>query len=441
MFVLSLLFYKERTILSDEAYLLFYILKDCSFAIQHYRFGEVVTQVFPVVACKAGLSLKAVMMWYSASFVIFFLASYAVCGLLKQYGLALVMLLTQVLLTTETFYYEVSQLLQGITFILMSMAFVQHALQGRPTAGKWILGIVLITFSAFFHPLVILVLAYLLVFYGLDAEGTMKRKLLIGIGATFVAGVFLKAVIFRSPYESHALGGLKNFIRLFPDYFTLYSHQRFLANCLTKYYWVPVVFFAIVVHYYRSKDWKKLWFFLAAFFGYLFLINISYPNNSTSSFYIENMYVPLALILAVPFVFDVLPSLANSLYPQLFIVVFLLTCCIRFFTAHGTYTERLNWERNILAKYGEKKAIISAAKVNAGILGMLWGTPYEFWLLSTLETGRTASLIIDEEPRKRDWAWNLNKSMLVNWNVFPYSQLPVRYFHFTDTTTGYIVIE
>lgn len=442
MLVLALLFYKERTILSDVAYNLFYILKDGTFAIQHFRFGEAFTQVFPVVAAKAGLSLKAAMQVYSISFIIFYLACYTVCGLLRQYGLALVMLLTQAMLTTETFYYEVSQLLQGISFVLVAVAFVRGTASGGGSPGMRIVGALLIAFSAFFHPLVSIVLGYLLVFYYLHSGQTIRRSLLVGIGGLFVLSVILKAIVFKSAYESHSLSGLKNFYHLFPDYFTLYSHQRFLANCVTKYYWVPILFFAVVIYYYRQKTWDMLGFFLLAFFGYLFLVNVSYPDNSTSSFYMENMYFPLAFILAVPFVTDVLPAYADTRYPQAFFAVFLLTCCARFFVAHKTYSQRLSWERGILNTYGDKKVVIGAARVGAEkTLEMLWGTPYEFWLLSTLETGRTASILIDIAPHDREWAGANKKEMVVNWNVFPYRVLPSRYFHFTDTITGYVVKE
>ena len=72
---------------------------------------------------------------------------------------------------------------------------------------------------------------------------------------------------------------------------------------------------------------------------------------------------------------------------------------------------------------------------------MLWGTPYEFWLLSTIEQHKTASIIIDADPLYRMWATRLNKSLLVNWGTYPYTDLSTRYFHFTDTTTTYTLIK
>ena len=75
------------------------------------------------------------------------------------------------------------------------------------------------------------------------------------------------------------------------------------------------------------------------------------------------------------------------------------------------------------------------------IVLMAWGTPYEFWLLSTTEQGTTASIIIDDKPELRPWAALLRKSLVVNWGIFPYSELNPKYFHFTDTTTGYEIIK
>jgi hypothetical protein len=117
----------------------------------------------------------------------------------------------------------------------------------------------------------------------------------------------------------------------------------------------------------------------------------------------------------------------------------MITGCLRIYATHTAYTARLNWERNFLKEYGDKKIIADAKKVNAGILQMLWGTPYEFWLLSTSEQNKTASIIIDDDPPHRDWAKDARKSLVVNWNVYPYNTLPPRYFIFTDTASGYII--
>jgi hypothetical protein len=145
-------------------------------------------------------------------------------------------------------------------------------------------------------------------------------------------------------------------------------------------------------------------------------------------------------MLAIPFVFDLMPLLTrlNLLLPA--VALILLTGTIRVFAIHDTYTSRLNWERNFIRDNGSKKMIYPSALVPMDMLMMTWGTPYEFWLLSTSEQHRTASLIIDDKPELRPWASTLNKSLIVNWYIKPYTDLNPRYFIFTDTITGYEII-
>ena len=52
---------------------------------------------------------------------------------------------------------------------------------------------------------------------------------------------------------------------------------------------------------------------------------------------------------------------------------------------------------------------------------------------------KTASIIIDPKPESRLWADQLRNSLLVNWNVLPYSELNPKYFRMTDSTTPYLI--
>lgn len=153
----------------------------------------------------------------------------------------------------------------------------------------------------------------------------------------------------------------------------------------------------------------------------------------------ENQYLPLGVVLAYPLVFDLFGAInMKGVVLPLFIII-LASACTRFYMMHTKYSARLAWERGVLAKHADHKIILNAHNLDADILQMLWGTPYEFWLLSTIERHKSASIIIDDNPSQRPWAANEKKALVVNWNTFPYEQLNGRYFQFTDTTSGYII--
>jgi hypothetical protein len=258
--------------------------------------------------------------------------------------------------------------------------------------------------------------------------------------ALFYIAVALKTLLIRTQYEQHSMSGLKNFVTLFPGYFNIYSNKQFLLHCFTRYYWIPLATAAIARHYKSHREWRKLVFFCFSVCGYLLLVNISYPTPVTPSFYIENLYLPVGVFLALPFVFDLLPALLIRQSALPVFILILISGCIRLYTSHTIFTRRLDLEREIIARYGSRKVILDAKNVDTNALQMLWGTPYECLLLSVSDHHPPASIIIDGNPDIRIYDGTHNNALVVNYNIVPYRDLNPRYFKFTDTSTIYAII-
>ncbi len=442
MFLFAIQFYKERIIILDTAFTLFHIINDHFFSIQVYRFGDVFNQCFPLLATMAGLSLNAVILCYSLGYVSYYFLCYLVAGtFLKQYDFALTILLLNLLFVSDTFYWVTSQLPQALAFLMVVLAYLRNNQDSDTKLLTWIMAIFGLVTVAFFHPLAVFVLAYAVFFFVSRKEPFLNKRILYGIVLIFVLAIEVKAIEFETPYEHSSMSGLKNFITQFPDYFTLYSNKRFLLNCVSKYYWIPIMFGGVVIFYGTKKSWKKLLWFLAFFFGYLLLINVSYPSNATPVFYIESLYLPLSIFLGLPFVFEILPSVAKKRLAIPAITLITVTGLVRIYLAHIPYTERLGYERKYLDKYGTSKIIVRSNDKDDQMLQMLWGTPYELLLLSESERHQPASIIIDKDPMFRPWATGINKAIIVNWGVYWYKDLDNKYFHFTDTVSGYTIIK
>jgi hypothetical protein len=436
----SILFYMERIVFLDCAFSVFHMAKDNSFSIQIFRFGDAFSRILPLLGVKLGLPLSVISIAYSMGFIVFYFACYLLCGLYyRQYGYALVILLVNILFVTDSFYWPTAQVPQAIALTMILFSAI-HAKQLRSISiATWLLIIALITTIVFFHPLMLAVLFYLIIFFMLGKkEDNTRTNVLLTLGLIYLGILAIKMIFFRAEYERHSLSGLKNFVTLFPHYFNTYAVHNFLYSCLTKYYWIPITFILVLVKYITAKDYKKLLFFACVTIGYLMLVNTCYPNSATPQFYIEVHYLPLGLFLGVPLVFDVLPFFSRQ-YVFALVLLIATSGAIRIYAAHDVYTQRLNWERAFLKKHGDKKMIVNSHKIDASALQMLWGTPYEFWLLSAIENHKLASIIIDDNPKEREWANQKNKALIVNWNVFPYSTLNPLYFPITDTITGYLI--
>jgi len=437
MLALSVLFYKERAILSDSAYDLFHVLR----GVPDYnmvRFAGFVPKLAAIAAVKAGAGISGVLLSYSVATVLFYFIIYCICGsVLKKYEHALIVLLCNVLVVSECFYYIPSELPQGMAFFALFLAVLPGIKEG--SIARHLCIILFTIVLGFFHPLMLFVLGYSAVFFWFRNQAGISRKTLLEIVAVFSVLVLLKMFVIRTQYEQHSMSGLKNFVTQFPHYFTLYSDRQFLHHCFTEYYWIPLIFFFAGGFYFVHKQWARLLFFAGSVAGYILLVNISYPSKETASYYMENLYLPVSMFLALPLVFDVLPAPAVRRFALPLFVLIIATFCVRIYAGQSVFGTRLNEERKVLAEYDEKKIILSSKRVNTDVLQMLWPAPYELLLLSACEKGKAASVIIDDDPGRRPWAANERKSLIVNWNTFPYRMLPGKYFHFTDTLSGYTV--
>lgn len=442
MFILAIVFFKERMINMDASLYLFNIVRTGNFSIEHMRFIAVVTEVFPVLATKLSLPLNMIMISYSAGFIIYYSICYLLCGVVfKNYKLGLALLLYHILFTSYTFYWSLSEFIQSISLMFPALAYIHNrGIKDLKLVPAIILILVIITL-AFAHPLMMFPLSFALLFFSTEKLSKQQETLLKAIGLIFIVVLIIKTLWIKEAYDSKSTHGLANFLWLFPDYFNTYSNKTFLANCIDKYYWIPVCFVVISTNYIIQKAWLKLLLFSSYVIGYLMLMNISYPTIATPAFYIENLYLPMGVFIAIPLVFDVFKNVQNSRITILFFSLIMLTAFVRIYLIHPVYTARLDWERDFLDKHPDQKMMIDAKKLDTEKLMLYWSACYEFWLLSTTEYGKTASIIIHEDPDKIKWTLGHNNAFITNWGVFKYADLNKQYFILKDTGTFYTIIE
>jgi hypothetical protein len=171
------------------------------------------------------------------------------------------------------------------------------------------------------------------------------------------------------------------------------------------------------------------------------IIHVSYPGPEVQAFYIENMYLPLGTMLGVPLAYDVMPTLRSSRWPLMFLAGMMLFAVVRFVATSRSFTERLRWMRTLVTDANGQKLILPTASAPAHLLKMDWGTAYEVWLLSTSETGQSASMLLVADPKSFVQWSSLTAQFLGPWGPTPYTGLPPRYFRFKDTVSPYRIAQ
>jgi len=92
-----------------------------------------------------------------------------------------------------------------------------------------------------------------------------------------------------------------------------------------------------------------------------------------------------------------------------------------------------------MTKNANQKILTSDNRIANDTILMTWALPYEFWLLSTIETGKTYSFVAGSAANDLLWASGISNAFITNWGLYSYKELPQRYFNFTDTTSAYTV--
>ena len=439
--VLAVVFYVERTAFVDMAFHLFYLIKDGHLAIQNYRFGAAVTQVFPMLGSKLGLSLKQLMYVYSLVFVLLDYAIFFVnIRVFKSARFGAAMLLLSTLMVTDTFYWMLSELRQGMALMWPYFLFLGYVSR-RDTTPWWYLPVsvvALMTF-AFLHPLMVFPFTFVALFLLLEKRDRHYRMLLAGHLTGFWGVYVIKSLFFKTAYESGAMGGLHNFITLFPNYFTLESDKRLLSYALHDYYLLYLLFFALLGYYVMRREIWKLLLLAGFFIGYTLVINVSYPKGA-DQFYIENMYLPLSVMVILPLVYEA-PRVLSKRWLLISLAVIVAIRLVHIGLSHTPYTNRVAYLKRIMATTAEqprKKIIMDERYFSKDTLIMSWGTPYEIWLLSTMDGGPTRSIMIAQDAKRYEWVRGVKDKFVPTWGAFEYKDLPPRYFHFSDTS-GYVV--
>ena len=432
----ALFFYLERTAFVDISFHLFYILKDGTYTIQNNRFGSIFTQIFPLIGSKVGLSLTSIMKLYSVGFVLYYSIIFLIITrLLRSNRFGVLMVLLSTVMVTDTFYWIQSELPQGLAFMVLYFALIYSTLKNQ-LVQKWYfypIQYAFLIFLVFFHPLLAIpfIFCSLFVFIHFKNIGYLFKSGLL----FYLIILIIKSLFFKTAYDSNAMGGLSNFVRLFPNYFSIPSNIQFLLDLAQKYYILSAMLVFMIYMYNKTKQYIKMGLMVSFFIGYTLLVNVSYPEGA-SDFYIENLHLPLSIFVIMPLVFDFPKLSASKILAFLSLIVLVRVSHIA--VNHTIYTQRIKLLQNYLNEtYSEdnKKIVTSEDHFPMDTLIMSWATPYEIWLLSTTQLGETRSIMITDNVKEVEWTAGSRDKFVTKWGAFHYSELPKQYFILNDTST------
>jgi hypothetical protein len=391
LLLLSLLYYRERMLFIDAPHILFRIINDGKLQITEHRYGSFITQLFPLLSVKAGLSLRATMMLYSASFYLFFLGTgLAMLMGFRQYGMAILLCLYLTLFTSDTFFWPNNEVHQGIAWLFIAMASVFCLATKKKTILTAAAFTGLFFLALWTHPLVMFPALYLwLFFWSSDIRWPFTRVQSIMYSIILLALSFVKLNYgMHHGYDSGKIEMVTQFSpRKIIGVFSSPQFRFLVKSCITNYWLLVVISVAGLITLIRERKFLLLGLTISFASGYLILICITYWDATQARFYIESEYMPLSVICAAPFVYFTLPRMPIKIVTITLILIFSVRLGYIINSA-PLFTKRIALVEGVLDKMKTKgldKIIIRDD--NKGVdeaLLMNWGAPVESVILSQL---------------------------------------------------------
>lgn len=438
--ILAIVFYQERMAFLDMAFQTFQILRTGTIQIQSQRFGAAGTQVFAWLAQAAGLPLKGVLLSYSLGHVLYYFILFcAITVVFRQWKWGLVLVLLSTLMTSHTFYW-LSEMPQGLAFLLLVLAWL-HRRESMYALRWWeyLLIIAALVTAVYFHPLVLFALAFSGLFFWLRPKppsGWRALHLLV-LGLSF-AIVFVKYKVLKiNWYDAMSMERSRVYGELWPNWWNIKSNSDFLRWCWSDYYFIPLLTVVNTAYYLWTKNRPKAALVFLAPLCFVLMVNIPFYQGD-NQFYLENLYLPLAVFIAVPLVFDVLPGVMPERQMAVAVALLAGVGLFRIGITHKFWTDRVRWEQTFLDKtsgLSARKLLLSEQQAPMDKLILSWGSPYEFLLLSSLQHPDSARcILIDESPERFDSLIARPQLFLGEFKNYRFDELPARYFHVQDTS-------
>lgn len=433
------MYFKERVIFSDVSFILFNLITEGEYAIQANRFVSVFTQSFGLFASKLGLSLKSVAIIHSAGFIIYYFSIFLILlKLVKSHLMALGLMLFNIVMVTMSFYWTPNELIQGMAFVFLYIAFMERLMQKEKTSWLIHLAQMLCLITAIFaHPLIIFASVFGVLYLMLHER---KRYVYWGSHVAINVGIYLfKAKALPNSYDHDAMSGLNNVFKFFRT-FDLSGFHDFFKYLTGDYMLLSIGAIIVFLFYLITKKYLKLFLFLGFFLTYSIIVNLA-QKDAVAQYYIESQYLILSFFVILPMVKEVIPKINPKLAIGMIVLISIL-CLVRIQQTHLKFSKKIEWQRAFLESTKDienPKIVIHQDEVPMDILINLWGSAYEFWLLSTIETGETRSIVISKGEDEFDKQVDKKRTdvFIARWRYNSYQSLNPKYFIFKDTTSYY----
>lgn len=410
---MSLVYYQERLLSLDAANYAFHLVLGQDFYTGQSRVVTYLTQILPLLAVKSGFSLKAVLMIYSASFILYFYLIYLLITHLFRNPLAGIFLALSLCLSMRyKFYGPVGEVVLSIGLLAVLIGWMTRPADRFGKLPVWAdLGIGMALASLLFtgHPFIAVSTA---IFFGFDLLHRKRWKewpfwvLSLYTGLILFLKMQFDASNEYTQMRLNRLSDVKAVITNLPD---LYITDRLLWYFDTEYVFPSVVFLMTLIWLWlRGKRWLSVYLF-AAFWGLLGLILLMHNYLSGPIYIMLDGYLThLGVLWALPLAFCCLPE--RRWWLMFLVAVLLLFSLDRISNKHHFFRERIEYLQAIMGDHAaedERKLLAHMDQFDWEKLWMPWAVSFETLLISSLDGPEGAATLYYQQHHE-NWEEQLD---------------------------------
>ncbi|MFI5148774.1 MAG: hypothetical protein ACHQRM_03510 [Bacteroidia bacterium] len=384
---LAAYFYLERTLPFDAAFYSFKISESGTFSIENYRYGVFYTQLFPLLFLKAGCSLKTFLLVYSLSFALW---NYIFCLIIlyvyKKPGIALALVLTQVLAYRISFFYPVSEIHSCMGLLLLLAAHLAGWNSQKPIRSGSIL-LLFIVWLTFIHVLSIVPIAFIIGYFIIRRPALIKDK-------AFYIPTLLGLILFivqlkmfsAGSYQASKMIGLKEIMEFLEDPGSSTGYIFFMKEfmsleltfviCLAGFIVLCIVFRKFIILGYSLLFLAGTWVLIMA-----------YNMTPESPLVLQNYYPLFGIFIALPLAQDLLPLLPRPWIRFIILIPvfsFSLLGIIRkgvFMSDQTAYFQRIAAQPEA---WQTERYVVHSANINWDNVMVTWDLSFQSLLASSL---------------------------------------------------------
>jgi len=399
LLIFAFFFYKQRMFFNDPAFIAFDTINTRSFRATE-RFGAIASQSFLLAAVYLGLSLKAILIIYSASFYIFYLSVAIIVGWIwKEKWLSILLAFYFTLFVSDLYFWPNNEVHQGMGWMMLFLGlYIKSLKENNNSIGIYFFLVLLAMLAISCHLLVVIPFVFLWLYFHTSYFSENKlspfKSYRFIIYSILLMGLMLTKYHLskeKSSYDSSKLGAINDisFQRFF-DAFSSGQSDSFLHYLFTNYWLILPLFVFTLYQLVLLKKFKQIgltFLFAIIYYG---LVCMTFPDAFKRNllFYMESEWAGLSVIITTAFVFHVIPLLSEKKLALLFALIFVIR--IAYILLSFEYFDRrfMALDKLVTTLHSKKihKAIIAEDPVKAdSIFIMNWGMALESIMWSKLK--------------------------------------------------------